>query len=46
LTAYLNTTLNNNEVSIHNFTVEDIEKLDIFAKAFETIIFEDLEKVI
>jgi len=45
LSAYLNTTLNNNDISIHNFTVEDIQKLDYFAKAFETIIFEDLEKV-
>lgn len=44
--AYLNATLNNNDISIHNFSEEDIQKLDLFAKAFETTIFEDLEKVL
>lgn len=43
--VYLRSTINNNTISIHNFSQEEITQLDQFSKAFETIIFEDLEKV-
>jgi len=32
--------------AIHNFSSQEIEKLEHFSKVFESIIFEDLEKVI
>ena len=43
--VYLRSTINNNTISIHNFSQEEIAQLDQFSKAFETIIFEDLGKV-
>ena len=45
LSAFFRSNLNSDAISIHNFTAEDIIRLDKYAKAFESTIFEDLEKV-
>jgi len=43
---YLRSKIDNNAVSLHNFSIEDIQKLEYFTKAFEKQIFYDLEKVL
>ena len=44
--VYLRSKIDNNAVSLHNYSAEDIQKLEYFSKAFEKLIFQDLEKVI
>lgn len=43
--VYLHSELNTDTLSVHNANVEDMQKLEQFTKVFETVIFEDLEKV-